>query len=139
MIAPQRFAEPERPRRTAVSPPARRRARRTRRRMHRPALGAIGLAVVLLMPLLLYVMLTARVTALSYQLDRERETRTALLDQTQRLDDRIARLTSPDRLSTLATALGMHDPHVYAVVALPRAAPKPAPGGFAFLGFFRPQ
>ena len=76
--------------------------RRTRRRMHRPVFAVVTLAVAILLPLLAYVTLTANLTSLNYALARAEHKRTALLEETQRLDDRIARLQSPDRLAALA-------------------------------------
>ncbi len=112
-----------------------RRARRNRRRLHRPVVAVMALVCALLVPLLGYVTLTANLTALNYQLARESRTKTALLEETQRLDDRIVRLESSERLANLAAVLKMHDPHVYAVVRVPEP-PKaqPRPTGFALLG-----
>lgn len=133
MIAPQRL-DPAPRERLRVAP---RRKRRARRAVHPPLALALGLAVLLSVPLLGYVMLTANVTAQSFALARAERERDGLVEQTQRLDDRIARLKSPERLANLAAALKLHDPHVYAVVALPKPRPTAAPSGFAFLGWFK--
>ncbi len=63
----------------------------------------------------------------------ERE-RTALANDAQRLDDKIARLQSPERLAALAGKLRLHDPHVYAVVRVPEPKAQPKPTGLAFFG-----
>ena len=146
MIAPQllpdyepqpepRRARPERGRAERARHAARRRTRRTRRRMHRPAIAMILLAFAVLVPLLIYVTLTANLTSLNFALSRAEHERTALSTETQRLDDKIAGLESPDRLAALAVKLKLHDPHVYAVVRLPDAKqPQPRPTGIALLG-----
>jgi cell division protein FtsB len=113
---------------------AQRRTRRTRRRMHRPVLAVAMLALVLLLPPLGYVTLTANVTSLSFALVRSERERTALSNDTQRLDDKIARLQSPERLAALAGKLRLHDPHVYAVVRVPEPKAQPKPTGLAFFG-----
>jgi len=110
----------------------RRRSRRARRRSHAPVRAVIALTVALFLPLLGYVWLTANVTSLSYALARTQTEKLALQEDSQRADDRIARLTSPDRLAAIAAALKMHDPNVYAVVALPAVKPQPKPAGIAF-------
>ena len=114
---------------------ARRRTRRNRRRMHRPAVAMILLAFAVLVPLLIYVTLTANLTSLNFALSRAEHERTAIATETQRLDDKIAGLQSPERLAALAAKLRLHDPHVYAVVRLPDAKqPRPRPTGIALLG-----
>ncbi len=140
MIAqPQRQPQPHQPQRAVPSPYVTRkrvrRARRTRRRLHRPVAATMAFVCAILVPLLAYVGLTAHLTSLNYALARETHAKTALVEETQRLDDRIVRLQSSERLANLAAALKMHDPHVYAVVRVPeppRAQPRPT--GFALLG-----
>ncbi len=144
MIAPEllpdyepqpRRARPERPRSDRARHAARRRKHRTRRAMHRPAIAMILLAFAVLIPLLIYVTLTANLTSLNFALSRAEHERTALSTETQRLDDKIAGLQSPERLAALAASLKLHDPHVYAVVRLPDPKqPQPRPTGIALLG-----
>jgi hypothetical protein len=136
MIAPQRIVEA--PRVDRPRKPVRRRARRARRVVHAPGVVVIALVVALLVPLLAYVTLTANLTSLSYAIAREDRERAALVDETQRYDDRIARLESPERLASLAAQLKMHDPHVYAVIALPKPKVEHQQSGFAFLGWLKP-
>jgi hypothetical protein len=84
---------------------------------------------------MLYVMLTANVTSLSYKLARVQGQKTALLAETLRAEDRIARLESRERLVVIALRLHMHDPQTYAVVTLPQ--PRlvvSAPPGVPLLG-----
>jgi hypothetical protein len=134
VIAAQRVvAEPRVERaRTAT----RQRTRRTRRRLHAPVRAVVTLAIVLLLPLLGYVTLTANLTSLNYSLARAERDRTALLGDVQRRDERIARLESPDRLAAVAGVLRMHDPHVYAVVRVLEPKPQPKPAGLAVFAWF---
>jgi len=143
VIAPQRvapqYAPPQRTphelrRLDLVRNATKRRTRRTRRRLHRPVFAVVTLACVLLGAMLLYVGLQAHLTSLNFALSRVEHERAALLDDTQRLDDRIARLQSPERLAALATKLKLHDPHVYAVVRIPEPKAQPRPTGLAFFG-----
>jgi hypothetical protein len=113
----------------------RRRFRRAQRRGYIAFFRIGGLAAALALPLMLYVMLTANLTGLNYKLAHVQAQKAALLAATMRQEDRIAKLESRERLAVIAARLGMHDPHVYAVVALP--APPPAPPsarGVALLG-----
>ena len=136
MIAAQRAPLPEPRRIVYVRAATIQRVRRTRRRMRAPVLALVTLTIAALVPLLAYVTLTANLTSLNYALTRTDRERTALLEDTQRLDERIARLQSPDRLAALAGKLKLHDPHVYAVVRVPEAKPQPRPTGFALFAWF---
>ena len=135
MIAAQR-AVPEPRRIVYVRDATIQRQRRTRRRMRAPVLAMLTLTLAALVPLLAYVTLTANLTSLNYALARTDTERMALLEDSQRLDERIARLQSPDRLAALAGKLKLHDPHVYAVVRVPDAKPQPRPTGFALFAWF---
>jgi hypothetical protein len=135
MIAAQR-AVPEPRRIIYVRDATIQRRRRTRRRMRAPVLAVLTLTLAALLPLLAYVTLTANLTSLNYALARTDRERLALVEDTQRLDERIARLQSPDRLAALAGKLKLHDPHVYAVVRVPDAKPQPRPTGFALFAWF---
>ncbi len=134
MIAQPRIAAPprhvERVRAATV-----RRVRRTRRRVHRPVFAVISLAVLLLVMALGYVTGTSNITSLNYAVSRSAHERATLIEETQRLDDRIARLKSPERLAQLATQLKMSDPHVYAVVPVPEPKAQPKAQGIAFFGW----
>jgi hypothetical protein len=134
MIAAQRaVAEPRIERvRTAT----RQRTRRTRRRLHAPVHAVVTLTIALLVPLLGYVTLTANLTSLNYSLARAERDRSALLGDVQRRDEQIARLQSPDHLAAVAAALRMHDPHVYAVVQVPKPKPERKPAGLALFAWF---
>lgn len=134
MIAQPKVAAPprhvERVRRAT-----KRRVRSTRARVHRPVLAVLTLAVLALMPLLGYVKLTSDLTSMNYALASTERDRTLLLDDSQRLEDKIARLKSQERLAQLATQLKMHDPRVYAIVQLPVPKVQPKPTGIAFFGW----
>lgn len=115
---------------------ARRRGRRTRLQ-HYAMPGRIALALaVLLVPVMIYVLLMGNLTALNYSLAQATQQKSALLEQTTQLDDRIAHLESRERLADVAARLHMHDPSAYAVVDVPAPAPPARAGGIAFLGAF---
>jgi hypothetical protein len=128
VVAPPRHVE-------RVRRATKRRVRRTRARVHRPVLAVLTLAVLALMPLLGYVKLTSDLTSMNYALASTERDRTLLLDDSQRLDDKIARLKSQEHLAQLAVQLKMHDPHVYAIVQLPVPKVQPKPTGIAFFGW----
>ncbi len=134
MIAAQRAVIE--PRIERVRTATKRRARRTRRRLHAPVKAVLTLAMVLLLPLLGYAALTANLTSLNYALANAERDRGTLLGDSQRLDEKIARLQSPDRLAAVAGALHMHDPHVYAVVQVTDPKPQPKPTGLALFAWF---
>lgn len=116
---------------------ARRRGRRTRLQHYAmPARIALIFAVVLV-PVMIYVLLMGNLTALNYSLAQVTEQKSALVDETNRLDDRIAQLESRERLSVLATRLHMReDPKAFAVVDVPNPTAAPPSNGIAFLGAF---
>jgi hypothetical protein len=78
---------------------------------------AIG---VLLTVFMLYVVLTSSLTGMSYAVAHARHQREVLLEETMRLDDRIAALESDQRLAVLAGRLGMQDPQHVALLRLHR-------------------
>jgi hypothetical protein len=113
---------------------ARRRGRRTKRQGY-SALGRIAvLFAIVLVPVMIYVLLMGNLTALNYSLAHATQKKIELQEETLRLDDRIARLESRERLAELAIKLHLHDPHVYAVVEVPRQVVAPPSNGIAFLG-----
>lgn len=134
MIAPQRIVEEPR-RFERVKDATRRRTRRARGKLHAPVVAMIAFVFAILVPLMAYVSLTSNLTSLNYALARAEHQRTNVLEETQRLDDRIARLRSPERLAAIAGSLKMHDPHVYAVVRIPQPKVQQHASGFAFLGW----
>jgi len=114
---------------------ARRRGRRTRLQHYAmPARIAIAFGIVLV-PVMIYVLLMGNLTALNYSLAQVTEQKSALIDETNQLDDRIAQLESRERLSDVAARLHMHeDPRAYAVVDVPNPVAAPPSNGIAFLG-----
>jgi hypothetical protein len=112
-----------------------RRFRRAKRRSYAAFVRVGAASAALLLPIMLYVMLTANITSLNYKLAHVQNEKTALLAETMRQDDRIAKLESRERLAAIAARLHMHDPQTYAVVALP-APPRlvSIPHGVALLG-----
>lgn len=138
MIAPKAIPQP-RPHQhvnARAREAARLRGRRTRLRGYAlPARIAITLTAVLV-PVMIYVLLMGNLTALDYSLAQATQQKTSLLDETMRLDDRIAQLESRERLAGIAAQLHMHDPRRYAVVDVPGPVAAPPPNGIAFLGAF---
>jgi hypothetical protein len=134
MIAQQRIAAPQR-HVERVRRATKRRVRRSRVRVHRPVMAVLALVILALVPLLAYVKLTSDLTSMNYALASTEHERTLLLDDSQRLEDTIARLKSSERLAQLATQLKMHEPQVYAVVQLPVPKIQPKPTGIAFFGW----
>jgi cell division protein FtsB len=137
MIAPQAIPSPQAPPRQheRIRTATRRRTRRSRRRNTVAFVRVAAIVSVFVLPIMLYVMATARLTGLSYALEHATHERSTLQDETTRLDDHIAGLESRDRLATVAAQLHMHDPRTYVIVSLPPPAPPaPAPHGIAFLG-----
>lgn len=138
MIAPKAIPQPKPPARVHVRAreAARRRGRRTRLQGYAmPARIALVFAVVLV-PVMIYVLLMGNLTALNSSLADATQRKSALLEETMRLDDRIAQLQSRERLADVATRLHMRDPQVYAVVDVPGPVVAPPSNGIAFLGAF---
>jgi len=135
VIAPKVLQQPRQPRvAVRARDAARRRGRRTRLQGYAvPARIAITFAVVLV-PVMIYVLLMGNLTALNYSLAHVTQQKSALVEETMRLDDRIAQLQSRERLADLAARLHMHDPQVYAVVDVPGPVLAPPSNGIAFLG-----
>jgi cytochrome c-type biogenesis protein CcmH/NrfG len=136
VIAPKEIAQPRLQPRVQVRArdAARRRSRRTRLAGY-AMLARIAVAfAIVLVPVMIYVLLMGNLTALNYSLAHATQQKTALVEETMRLDDRIAQLQSRERLATVAARLHMHDPHVYAVVDVPRPVVAPPSNGIAFLG-----
>src|ERR1022692_3095147 len=115
---------------------ARRRSRRTRLQGYTMLARIATVFAVVLVPVMIYVLLMGNLTALNYSLAHATQQKSALVEETMRLDDRIAQLQSRERLADLAVRLHMHDPHVYAVVDVPGPVVAPPSNGIAFLGAF---
>lgn len=79
-----------------------------------------GVLAVSLCLVMVYVMLTARLTSLNYTAAKAQHERATLAAQTARLDDQIAALRSDDRLASVAARLHMQYPQQLSVVTLPR-------------------
>lgn len=135
MIAAQRAVAAQ-PRIERVRTATKQRARRTRRRLHAPVHAVVTLALVVFLPLLGYVWLTSHLTSMNYALERAERDRAVLVGETQRLDERISQLTSPERLATVAAQLRMHDPQVYAIVPIVDPKPQAKPAGLALFAWF---
>lgn len=98
---------------------------------------ALGVVLVLVMG---YVTLTARLTSLNYAVAKAQLERSTLQSQTARLDDEVAKLSSDDRLAQVAAKLHMQYPQQFAQVSLPAPPRERAPSRLAFFsglaGFF---
>jgi hypothetical protein len=113
---------------------ARRRAKRTKLQGYTTLARIATIFAVVLVPVMTYLLLMGNLTALNYSLVKANATKSALVEETARLDDRIAQLQSRERLADLAARLHFHDSTAYPVVVdLPRPAAPPA-DGIAFLG-----
>lgn len=101
--------------------------RRVRRRRTKVLSGArwSAICVAPLIVLLLYVALTAGLTAQTYTLGREQRTHARLLEQNTLLRSRVAQLQSVERLQATAHALHMTEPAQVALIDLPSAAAAP--------------
>jgi len=97
--------------------------------------AGLAFALVLLMG---YVTLQSNATSLSYQLDKVRQQRDALQEQTARLDGQIAEASSEERLAKFAAKLHMRDAQTFAVVRLdaPMVAKSKIPVVDAILAWF---
>lgn len=134
MIAPQALPAPSPRESVRARSATKRRAQRAQRRNTIAFGRVLAFVAAAAVPVLAYVMLTAMLTSTSYALAHATQAKAQLLEESQRLDDRIARLESPERLAQVAAQLHMHDPRTYAVVDLPDLrAPEP-PRGIAFFG-----
>jgi hypothetical protein len=84
-----------------------------------------------------YLYLMANVTRMNYELTHVAADRARLVDESARLDDRIAALESPERLAKLAAQLHMHEPPTFAAIDAPQnLSPVPA-HGIAFLDWLK--
>ena len=136
MIAPKAIPQSRPQRRVYVQArdATRRRVRRTRLQGYTMLVRIAVAFAVVLVPVMGYVLLMGNLTALNYSLAQATQQKSALVEETMRLDDRIAQLQSRERLAGLAAQLHMHEPHVYAVVDVPGPVVAPPSNGIAFLG-----
>jgi hypothetical protein len=116
---------------------ARHRRAHARRTRYANCVRVIAVLAVLIVPVMLYVMLTANVTGLNYAIAHAESERAQLQEDAQGLDDKIAHLESRDRLAVVASKLNMRDPESYTIVSLPLKIAAPKPSGLAFLEWFK--
>ncbi len=103
------------------------RRRAKTKRMRYAVLRRTLLAVcTLTLCVFVYLGLMANVTRMNYELLRDDRVRARLIDETARLDDRIARLETRERLAGFAARLHMREPQTFAQVTLPADVPVPA-------------
>ena len=118
MIAQRAVERTTRPKPRTVRGATQRRIERTSRARHAP-IGRIAGVLLCAMALLMgYVVLTSSLTGSSYALAKAEAKREALLEETMRLDDKIAALRSDDRLERLAARMGMREAQQFAVVRI---------------------
>jgi len=115
---------------------ASRRRVRTKRQRYEAMLRIVVVVGVVTLAVVTYLALLANVTGMTYELAKSARDKARLQDVSARLDDRIARLASRDRLAQLAAQIGMRDPQTFAVVQSP-AEPKAPPAGVAFLRWLK--
>jgi hypothetical protein len=96
-----------------------RRHARARRKRYVGVVRILACVTLATVGIVIYLGLMANVTRMNYELSRNARTRAVLLDETSRLDDRLSRLTSHDRLLQIGKSLGMREPLTMAVVKLP--------------------
>ncbi len=116
------------------------RRKRTRRQRYANIARIFTTVGILTVAIVVYLALMANVTRMNYELAKTVHAKTALVDESSRLDDRIARLVTSERLAVIAKHLGMHEPDTFARITLPRAHPgtRPAaPHGIAFLTWLK--
>jgi hypothetical protein len=90
------------------------------RRRYRMLVGVVMWISAVTFVVMGYLALLVNVSHLYYEFAQANSKRLELQDMTMRLDDKIARLRSRDRLALVAGRLGMREPGAYAVVRLPR-------------------
>jgi len=116
------------------------RGRRGRTTRLRYAVSARIFAIVgmLTLAIVVYLGLMANVTRMNYDLSKTLHEKARVLDESSRLDDQIARLSSRERLAQLAGRLQMTEPSTFAQITLPvqRAAPATS-RGLAFLTWLK--
>jgi hypothetical protein len=141
MIAPELFVPPPDVQRKIAHRAARTAARVRiieRRRRRYLVLRRVGAMMALLtLVVVAYLGRMANVTRLNYELARSVRLETRLVDDSARLDDRIAGLESRERLAAIGAKLGMHDAQTFASVVVPRAERAAEPRGVALLGWLK--
>jgi len=114
-----------------------------RRRAHARRLRYAGFARmfatvgVLTLAVVIYLALMSNVTRMNYDLAKRLALRTRLVDESSRLDDRIARLSSRERLGAVAARLGMGQSQEFVEVALPTPTHSLDTHGLAFLNWLK--
>jgi cell division protein FtsL len=108
------------------------RVSRKQRARYSALLQFCAMLAIVLLGVMAYVTLTARLTSLNYAVAKAQHERAALQAETARLDDEVAALKSDDRLARVAAKLHMQDPGQFAMVSLPAQRPAQAPSRLAF-------
>ena len=114
-----------------------RRRARTRQLRNAGFKRLFSIAFVVTLAVVFYLALLANVTRMNYGLAKAVREKAQLVDATSRLDDRIARLESRERLDAVARRLGMREAQSFIAVYVP---PEPHPQttrGLAFLTWLK--
>lgn len=114
-----------------------RRRARTRQLRNAGLTRLFGTAFVVTLAVVVYLGLLANVTRMNYALTKAVRQKAQLVDATSRLDDRIARLESRERLDAVARRLGMHDSQSFIAVNLPPEPRAQESRGLAFLTWLK--
>ncbi|MBD5653748.1 MAG: hypothetical protein IAI50_01030 [Candidatus Eremiobacteraeota bacterium] len=109
---------------------------RTKRRRYAAVRRMMGIVGGLTLGIVVYLGLMANVTWMNYELAKSAHERARLQDVSARLDEKIARLESRERLAVLANRLGMRDPSTFAQIQLP-AERHVEPTGIALLRWLK--
>jgi heme exporter protein D len=102
-----------------------RRRQRTQRMRYAGLARILATVAALTLCVFVYLALMANVTRMNYELMHDAKDRARLLDETARLDDRIARLEARERLAHFAVRLHMREAQTFAQVTVPPDAPEP--------------
>ena len=144
MIARAALIQPEprpRPRVRTARRATEVRLRHSKRLRYQRAVRVVGMLAASTLCVLVYLMLVSNITKMHYELVKAESRQAELARTTLRLDGEIEQLEARERLATIAAKLGLREPHLYAIVAVPHTHPATRPAsGLAFLAnWLRPN
>ncbi len=114
-----------------------RRRARTRQLRNAGFTRLFSTVFVVTLAVVIYLGLMANVTRMNYGLTKAAREKAQLVDATSRLDDRIARLESRERLDALARRLGMRESQSFIAVTVPPEQHPQVERGLAFLTWLK--
>ena len=118
------------------------RLRRTKRLRYQRAVRVLTVLALSTVCVLVYLMLVANITKMHYELVKSERRQADLARTSLLLDGEIEQLAARERLAGIASKLGLRDPHLYAVVQVPRShtvATRPASGLALLANWLRPN